>query len=122
LFTLEFPPNAETKQKTKTFIEKELKGRLLTPSIVITEFIEIAGARIGEEAAKNRLRLLKDLGMQIISLDEEHALIAGSLLLSHRNVSTADAIIASHVKTGKAEYVITDDPHFKALGVKTKWL
>ena len=122
LFTLEFPPDAETKQKTKTFIEKELKGRLLTSSIVIAEFIEIAGARIGEEAARNRLRLLKDRGMQIISLDEEHALIAGNLLLSHRNVSTADAIIASYVKTGIAEYVITDAPHFKALGVKTKWL
>jgi AbrB family looped-hinge helix DNA binding protein len=95
---LEFPPNTETKQKTKTFIEKELKVRLLTPSIVIAEFIEIASARIGEEAARNRLRLLKDRGMKIIALDEEHALIAGNLLLSHKNVSTADAIIASSQK------------------------
>jgi hypothetical protein len=44
----------------------------------LTEFIEIAGARIGEEAAKNRLRLLKDRGMQIVPLEEECALVAGT--------------------------------------------
>ncbi len=77
---------------------------------------------MGEEAAKTRLRLLKERGMQTAPIDEENALIAGSLLLSHRNVPIADAIIASYVKTGVAECVLTDDPHFKALGVKTKWL
>ncbi len=122
LLTLEFPQSPQIQQRTRAFLEKELKERLLAPTIVLTEFVEIAGARIGEEAAKNRLRLLKDRGVQIVPLDEEHALVAGSLLLSHRNVSTADAIIASYVKTGVAEYVVTDDPHFKGLGVKTKWL
>lgn len=122
LFTLEFPPSPEIKQKTRVFLEKELKTRLLAPTIVLAEFVEIAGARIGEEAAKNRLRLLKERGMQIVPLDEKHTLVAGSLLLTHRNVSTADAIIASYVKTGAGEYVVTDDSHFKALDVKTKWL
>jgi len=122
LVTLEFPPNLEIKQKTKALIEKELRDRLVVPTIVLTEFIEIAGARIGEEAAKNRLRLLKDHGMVIAPLDEECALVAGSLLLSHRSVPAADAIIASYIKTGAAEYVITDDPHFKVLCIKTRWL
>ena len=122
LFTLEFPPDKEMKQKAKTFVERELKCGILTSTIVIAEFVEIAGARIGEEAAKTRLRLLKERGLRIIPLDEEQALVAGSLLLSHRNVSTADAIIASYVKTGIAAYVVTDDPHFKQLGIKTRWL
>jgi predicted nucleic acid-binding protein len=122
LITLQFPPNQEIKQKTKTFIEKELKDGLLTSTIVLAEFVEIAGARIGEEAAKNRLRLLEERGLQIVPLDKENALIAGSLLLAHRDIPLADAMIASYVKTGVAEYVVTDDPHFKALGVKTRWL
>jgi predicted nucleic acid-binding protein len=122
LFTLEFPQSPETRQKVQALLEKELKKRLLVPTIVLTEFVEIAGARIGEEAAKNRLRLLKERGIQLVPLDEEYALLAGGLLLSRRNVSTADAIIASYVKTGAADYVITDDPHFKTLGTKTKWL
>ena len=76
---------------------------------------------MGEDAAKIKIRLLKDQGMQTIALNEEQALATGSLLLSHQNVPITDAIIASLVKTRVADYVLTDDPHFKALGVKTKW-
>jgi predicted nucleic acid-binding protein len=122
LLTLEFPASPEMASKARDLVEKELRGRLLAPSIILTEFVEVAGAKIGEEAAKTRLRLLQDRGMQIVPIDEENALVAGSLLLSHRNVPIADALIASFVKTGAAEYVVTDDAHFKALGIKTKWL
>ena len=67
------------------------------------------------------MRLLKDMGMRTMALDEEEALVAGSMLLSHQNVPIADALIASFVKLGAAEYVITDDPRFKTLGIRTKW-
>ena len=122
LVFLEFPPNQEIKAKTRDFFEKELRGRLLAPSIVLTEFIEVAGSKIGEEAAKTKIRILQDRGMQTIVFDEKQAFAASSLLLSHRNVPIADVIIASFVKTGIAEYVLTDDTHFNALGVKTKWI
>jgi predicted nucleic acid-binding protein len=121
LLTLEFPPTEEIRIKAADFVEKEIARHLLAPSIILTEFIEIAGARIGEDAAKTRIRLLRERGMRTVALDEEEALVAGSLLLSHRNVPIADALIASFVKTGVAEYVVTDDPHFKELGVRTKW-
>ena len=121
LLTLEFPPSLEMKERTEAFFEKELRGRIIAPSIILAEFVKFAGARIGEEAAKTRLRLLKGKGMQIMPIEEENALIAGALLLSHRNVPTADAIIASYVKIGVADYVVTDDPHFKELNVKTRW-
>lgn len=118
----EFPANQEMALKTRDFFEKELRDRLLAPSIILTEFVKVAGTKMGEEAAKTRLRLLKERGMQTVPVDEENALIAGSLILSHRNTPVADAIISSYVKTGAAEYVVTDDPHFKTLGIKTKWL
>jgi predicted nucleic acid-binding protein len=121
LVFLEFPPNQEVRTQTRDFFEKELRGRLLAPTIVLTEFIKLAGAKMGEDAAKIKIRLLKDQGMQTIVLNEEQALAAGSLLLSHQNVPITDAIIASLVKTKVADYVLTDDPHFKMLGVKTKW-
>lgn len=122
LFFMGVPATPEMGKKARDFFEKELRENLLAPTIVLTEFIEIAGARIGEEAAKTRIRLLKERGMKIIQFDELQALKTGSLLLSNRNIPLADAIIASYVKTGVAEYVLTDDPHFRALGVKTKWL
>lgn len=122
ILTLEFPPNQEAKEKTRNLFEKELKQGLILPTIVITEFIEIAGARIGEAAAKNRFRLLKERGMEVASIDEECGIAAGTLLLSHRNIPIADALISSLVTTGLAEYVLTDDSHYKMLNVKTKWI
>ena len=122
LLTLEFPPNEDLAAKAEDFVEKETARQLLAPSIVITEFIKYAGARIGEDAARTRIRLLKEKGLRIIPIDEKDALTAGTLLLEHRNVPIADALIASFVKNGVAEYVITDDLHFKTLGVKTKWI
>ncbi len=122
LLTLEFPPTEALGAKVESFVEKEIQRQLVAPSIVLTEFIKYAGARIGEDAAKTRIMVLKEKGLKIIPLSEKDALIAGSLLLANRNVPIADALIASFVKNGTAEYVVTDDMHFKALGVKTKWI
>jgi len=49
------------------------------------------------------------------------ALSAGSLLLRHQEIPIADALIASPVKLGEADYVVTDDAHYKTLGIRTKW-
>lgn len=121
LLTLEFPPTAEAKMRIEELSRKEIAKHLLAPSIILTEFIKIAGPRIGKDGAKTRLRLLAERGMRIVPLEEEEAIAAGDLLLSHREVPTADALIGSFVKTGAAEYVVTDDPHYRVLGIKTKW-
>jgi predicted nucleic acid-binding protein len=122
LFFMEVPATPEMGRKTRDFFEKELRENLLVPTVVLAEFIEIAGARIGEATAKTRIRVLEERGMQIMQFDERHAMKTGSLLLSNRKVPLADAIIASYVKTGEADYVVTDDPHFKMLNVKTRWI
>ena len=121
LLTLEFPPSEESGRKAAGLVEREIAGRLIAPSIVLAEFVKIAGARMGEDVATTRLRQLRERGMRTEALGEREALVAGGLLLSHHDVPTADALIASFVKTGAGEYVVTDDPHYKILGVKTKW-
>lgn len=122
LVDLQFPSTQEMGIRTRDFLKRELDQQLIAPTIVLTEFMKLAGAVIGQEATKNRIRQLKERGLQIIPLDEQHAITAGGLLLSHGNIPIADAIIASYVKTGEADYVLTDDPHFKTLNIKTKWL
>ena len=119
--SLEFPPTIDAKKRVEEFTQKEIAKHLLAPSIVLTEFIKVAGPRLGKEGAKTRLRFLKERGMRTVALEEEEALVAGDLLLSHKDVPTADALIASFVKSGAAEYVVTDDQHYRTLGVKTKW-
>jgi predicted nucleic acid-binding protein len=122
LLTLEFPPTSEAKKKVEEMLQRELAGHLLAPSIVLTEFIKLAGKRMGKDAAKTRLRLLIERGMRIAAIDEDEAMVAGDLLLSHPDVPIADALIASFVKTGAADYVLSDDPHYKMLSTKSKWL
>jgi PIN domain len=103
-------------------ITRELAGRLVAPSVVSTEFLKIAGARIGESAAELRLNLLKERGMKAIPITEEMALAAGRLLMSHQDVPTADAIIASPVKMGDVQYVVRDDPHYPTPKIRTRWI
>ena len=122
LLTLEFPPDKDTKRRVEAAMTRELGGRLLVPTIVLTEFLKTGGARVGEEAARLRIRALKERGLRPLELSEEMALTAGSLLLKHQDIPIADALIASPVKLGQADYVITDDPHYKTLGIRTKWV
>ena len=121
LLTLEFPASEETKKKVEDLVSKEITKRLFAPSIVLTEFIKVAGPRIGKDAALVRMRLLKEKGMRTLALGEQEALTAGEMLLSHQTVPVADALIASFVEQRIGEYVVTDDPHFKTLGVRTRW-
>jgi predicted nucleic acid-binding protein len=122
LLTLEFPPTEEVRKEVEDLVEKEIGRRLLMPSVVLAEFIKIAGPRIGRDAAKLKMGLLKEKGIRVVALGEKEALTAGDMLLSHQNTPFADALIASFVKLGTADYVITDDPHFKGMGVRTKWI
>jgi len=122
LLTLEFPPDDNVKVKVERLIQEELAGKLLIPTIVLTEFLKVAGARIGVEVALTRIRILKNRGARVISFDEQQALAAGKMLLSHPELPIADAVIASLVSTRKAEYIVTNDPHFEATGIKNRWL
>ena len=54
LLTLQFPPTKELKARIEETIARELAGRLVAPSVVSTEFLKIAGARMGESAAELR--------------------------------------------------------------------
>src|SRR5207245_10475489 len=60
--------------------------------------------------------------MKVIPITEEMALTAGRLLLSQQDVPIADALIASPVKMGDAQYVVTDDTHYQTLKIRTKWI
>ena len=121
LLTLQFSSDEATGEKVRTFVQKELARGIILPSIVVSEFIKIAGSRIGVQAAVRTLTLLKERGMKVKPVDEEVALEAGKLLLKHRNVPFADSLVAAFVSCKMAEYVLSDDPHFQTLGSKTKW-
>jgi predicted nucleic acid-binding protein len=122
LLTLEFPPNERVKVGVEKLVDRELSTRLLAPSVVLSEFIKIGGRRIGEEAVLVRINLLKQRGMRVVPIDEEMAIMAGKTLLAKPDVPFADALIASLVKLGRAEYIVSDDPHYEKIGVASNWI
>ena len=121
LLALEFPPDNDSREGVRALLRKELADRLLAPSVVLAEFIKHAGPRIGKESAELRIARLKEDGMRVVPLGEREAMAAGALLLAHRDAPMADALVASLVTSGQGGYVVSDDPHFRALGVKSKW-
>ncbi|MDE1858772.1 MAG: PIN domain-containing protein [Thaumarchaeota archaeon] len=118
---LEFPPDEDSRDRVRALLRRELASRLLAPSVVLAEFIKHAGPRIGRDSALTRIALLKEEGMRIVPLGEREAVAAGDLLLAKQEAPMADALVASLVTSGRGQYVVSDDPHFRAMGIKSKW-
>jgi predicted nucleic acid-binding protein len=115
-----FPRSKEERERIKDFLPKIAKDTLMIPSIVVVEFIKIAGSAVGLEQAKIKLRLWIGSGAEIVPIDRDTAFLAGEVALRHRDAPIADVIISTMAQRFKAT-VVTDDPHFIALGVKTTW-
>jgi predicted nucleic acid-binding protein len=115
-----FPPSDEERRSIAILLSRISKEKLIIPSIVIVEFIKVAGARLGVEQAGVKLKLWIARGVGVFSIDEETAFLAGELAFRHREIPIADVIIGAVAKQHKAA-IITDDPHFKMLNLKTFW-
>lgn len=122
LLTFKFPPTEVVRRKVAGLMDESLRRELLLPSIVIAEFIKVAGRRVGEEAALTFLEELKARGAAITVIDESIAVEAGKLALRHWGIPIADALIGAAMIVRRAEYIVSDDPHFKQMKLNVKWL
>jgi predicted nucleic acid-binding protein len=98
-----------------------LRDHLVVPSIVVTEYIKIAGKIIGKQAALNQISIMKESGAEVVSLDEQIAVLGGELALRDEKKSIGDTLIAATAISMHASHVVSDDPHFRDFGLKTKW-
>lgn len=115
-----FPKSESEREKIREFLSRISRESLIIPPIVIVEFIKISSSVAGLEQAKNRLRLWIGSGVEIIPIDRDIAFLAGEIAFRHRDIPMADVIIGTMAKHLKAT-VVTDDPHFATLNVKTTW-
>ncbi|MEM2927358.1 MAG: PIN domain-containing protein [Nitrososphaerota archaeon] len=120
LITHTFPPSENIRKKIKEFTSKIAREELFIPSIVITEFIKIAGYKLGRESSEIKLKIWLSEGVKVIPLNEELAFLAGRMALSHANIPICDVIIGTIAKHIGAR-IVTDDPHFIELDIKTLW-
>ncbi len=111
----------EARRKGIRFHEAIRSGKTIAilPTIVLTELYEITQRKFGEDPARIRTKSATST-YRLHELDADTALEAGKIL-SREIIPIADSIVSATYKVLKADYVLTDDPHFKNAGVKTRW-
>lgn len=117
-----FPANEEERDRVRELMHRSLREHLVIPSVVVTEYFKTAGRKIGKQGVSTQLSVLKENGAEISALDESTAFLAGELSLKNEKRSIGDALIAATALAIHASHIISDDPHFRELGLKTKWL
>ena len=122
LLTFRFPPTPTVSREISSLLQTELSHGMIIPSIVLTEYLKAAGGRIGFEAALTDLNDLHTRGAEIVDIDREVAVEAGQLLLSFPRIPVADALIGATSNIRRAGYILTDDPHFRLMKMKTRWV
>lgn len=115
-----FPPGAKERMRIASYTPRIAAECLLASTLSIVEFVKVAGARIGGEAAVTRLRVWQKGGLQFVAVSEGIGYRAGEMALSHPEVPIGDIIIAATAREFSAT-VITDDPDFDGLEVKRDW-
>ena len=78
---------------------------MIIPSIVIGEFMKIAGSVIGLEQAKIKLRLWMGSEAEIVPVDKDAAFLAGEAAFKHGDVPMADVIISAIARRFKAKVI-----------------
>lgn len=122
LIALAIPPEREQKEKVTRLLREALREGLVIPAIVLAEFMRIVVPRLGLESCTTQINVLKMSGARIMAIDEGIAVSAGQMLVRHPKVPMADALISSTHFAVKAKAVLTDDPHFGKLGIRTRWI
>ncbi|HVP23417.1 MAG TPA: PIN domain-containing protein [Conexivisphaerales archaeon] len=115
-----FPPSGDDQTRLNRFVARISGDQMYASSISVTEFLKVAGPRIGKEGAKARMRAWTSNGLQIAPVDEEVAFSAGELAIAFREIPLGDTLIGATAQLLKAP-VASDDPDFRKLGVKTIW-
>ncbi|TMI44427.1 type II toxin-antitoxin system VapC family toxin [Candidatus Bathyarchaeota archaeon] len=113
------PLREKTRQKAA---ELEAKGAFV-PTIVLHEVYKFEYETVGADAAMVRVNSIVRSNFQIIDLDTKIALSAARLRCRHKDLPTADSIIAATAIELKSNTVFTDDPHFQKIPeINVEWI
>jgi len=93
------------------------------PTIVLHEVYKFQFENIGKEVAELRLDTILKSGFTFVDLDSKIAVTSARLRCRHKELPTADAIVAASAIETKSGRVVSDDPHFRQIrSIKIEWL
>lgn len=112
LTLLQEEPGTET---VTALLEAAEKGRttLLLSTVSLTEIVSALARAFGENAARDDLRLILEMPVEIRSPTRDDCIAAGGLRAQFR-LSTAHAIIAAQARAAGAE-LVHKDPELEAV-------
>ncbi|ABM80203.1 type II toxin-antitoxin system VapC family toxin [Hyperthermus butylicus] len=118
LIAYTFPPSSSDRDALRVFLRRLLREKAVIPSIVLAEYLRVAGRRLGIDAALLRATQFQDL-FTVHPIGAREAVEAGKLLARY-NVPVADALIAAVAKALHAR-IVSNDKHFELMGLETLW-
>lgn len=116
-FVLHYFSNEETVlSKTKKILThiRKLGNEGLLPTIVLGEFYVLVRKKAGRDIAEKYFNDLVNSGLSIAELTKDIAKQAGVLRHKYEEkIPWGDCIIAATAFLNKAEFLLTEDAHFK---------
>jgi predicted nucleic acid-binding protein len=113
----------DLRRRTAKKMAEAHRERAFVPTIVLHEVYKFEFENLGKDVAEMRLDTIMKSGFTLVDLDYKIAIISAQLRCRHKQLPTADAIVAATAIETKSRQVVSDDPHFREIkGVKTEWI
>jgi len=95
----------------------------IVPTIVLHEVYKFQLENLGADVAELRLDTILKSGFSLVDLDPKIAITSARLRCRHKELPTADAIVAATAIETKSGRIVSDDPHFRKIKtIKTEWI
>jgi predicted nucleic acid-binding protein len=113
----------ELKERTSARLAELQKEMAFVPTIVIHEVYKFMFEKLGKEVAQLRIDSILTSRLRTIELTAKIAVMSAALRCQHRNLPTADSIVAAtSIQTG-SKRVLSDDMHFKKIrSIRSEWI
>ncbi len=123
LLTHYLADTAELKAKTSTKMVELQREMAFVPTIVLHEVYKFMFGKLGKQVAQLRIDSILTSRLRIVDLTTSVALTSAALRCQHRNLPTADSIVAAtSIQTGSRR-VLSDDPHFSNIAnIRSEWI
>jgi len=117
-FVLHYFSKDDASTKTRLMLTqcRKIGNKGLIPTIVLGEFYAISQKMAGRDAAERVYAEIISSGLSIVEITSDIAKQAGVFRLRYKeDIPWGDCIIAATAFLHGADYVVTEDPHFKTI-------
>jgi len=105
-----------TKTKRILYVCRKLGNKGIVPTIVLSEFYALTHKRVGKDLAEKHFNEIVESSLSIDELSIEVSRQAGILRRKYEEkIPWGDCITAATGLVNKAEFIITEDPHFEQI-------